>query len=84
MFPTLSTDRLVLREIFQEDAEAIYSNFSDDRVTKLYGMNTFTKLEEAENLINAFSSNFKQKRGMRWGIERKDKKGLIGTIGFNL
>ncbi|MBD8033388.1 MULTISPECIES: GNAT family N-acetyltransferase [Solibacillus] len=84
MFPTLSTDRLVLREIFQEDAEAIYSYFSDDRVTKHYGMNTFTNLEEAENLINAFSSNFTQKRGIRWGIERKNKKGLIGTIGFNL
>lgn len=23
------------------------------------------------------------KRGIRWGIERKETKGLIGTIGFN-
>lgn len=24
------------------------------------------------------------KRGIRWGIERKEETGLIGTIGFNL
>ena len=84
MFPSLSTDRLVLREIFQEDSEDIYSYFSDEQVTKHYGMHTFTSLQEAEKLIDTFSSNFTQKRGIRWGIERKDQKGLIGTIGFNL
>ena len=84
MFPTLTTDRLVLREISHQDAEDIYSYFSDERVTKYYGMNTFKNIEEAENLIEAFSSNFSQKRGIRWAIERKDTKGLIGTIGFNL
>lgn len=84
MFPTLTTERLILREIFQQDAQDIYSYFSDERVTKYYGMNTFVNLEEAENLISAFSSNSTQKKGIRWAIERKDTKGLIGTIGFNL
>ena len=84
MFPTLTTDRLVLREITQQDAQAIYACFSDEQVTKHYGMNTFKCIDEAEKLIQTFSANFTQKRGIRWAIERKDAKGLIGTIGFNL
>ncbi len=84
MFPTLDTERLLLREIQRDDAESIFSYFSNDIVTQHYGMNTFVKLEQAENLIDAFSKNFADKRGIRWGIEDKDSKRLIGTIGFNL
>ena len=84
MFPVLETERLLLREIVPQDAPHIYSFFSDDRVTKLYGINTFTNIEEAESLIASFSSNFDEKRGIRWGIEIKEQQGLIGTIGFNL
>jgi [ribosomal protein S5]-alanine N-acetyltransferase len=84
MFPTLESERLILREILPTDVATIYSIFSNEEVTKYYGMNTFEQLKQAENLIAAFSSNFQNKRGMRWGIERKDEPGLIGTIGFNL
>ncbi|KIL34410.1 acetyltransferase [Cohnella kolymensis] len=84
MIPTLETERLILREIHREDADSIFSYFSNDNVTRHYGMKTFEKLEQAENLIDAFSKNFTEKRGIRWGIEKKDSKGLVGTIGFNL
>ena len=83
MFPELKTARLRLREITQVDATDIFQTFSDNRVTKLYGLKTFVKLEEANQLIDAFATNFQHKRGIRWGIERKDEKGLIGTIGLN-
>ena len=84
MFPVLETERLTLREIVKEDEEAVYSIFSNDEVTKYYGMQTFEQVQQAESLIAAFTSNFENKRGVRWGIERKSVPGLIGTIGFNL
>lgn len=84
MFPNLETKRLVLREIKLQDAEQIYQVFSNDEVTKYYGMKTFEKLEQAEKVIEAFAISFKEKRGIRWGIEIKGEAGLIGTIGFNL
>lgn len=84
MFPTLGTERLILREILPADVDVIYSIFSNEEVTKYYGLKTFEQLEQAENLISAFTTNFQSKRGMRWGIERKGIPGLIGTIGFNL
>ena len=84
MFPTLETERLRLREIFTEDQNAIYNIFSNEQVTRYYGLKTFDQMKQAEDLIAAFATNFQNKRGMRWGIERKDNPGLIGTIGFNL
>ena len=84
MFPILETERLLLREILAEDRNAIYNIFSNKEVTKYYGLKTFEQVTQAENLITAFSSNFQNKRGMRWGIERQGMPGLIGTIGFNL
>ena len=84
MFPTLESERLILREIHPTDVEAIYSIFSNEQVTKYYGLKTFDHLKQAEDLIEAFATNFQSKRGLRWGIERKGAPGLIGTIGFNL
>lgn len=84
MFPTLESERLLLREIHSTDVEAIYSIFSNEEVTKYYGLKTFDHIKQAEDLIEAFTTNFQSKRGLRWGIERKGTPGLIGTIGFNL
>ena len=83
MFPNIETDRLRLREITYEDAADLFRCFSNHHVTQHYGIDTFTTIEQAEKLIASFSKSFKEKRGIRWGIERKEAKGLIGTIGFN-
>lgn len=83
MFPTLETERLVLREINKKDANAIYSTFSHDDVIRYYGQEKLTSIEEAENIINIFATTYSGKRGIRWGIERKDNQELIGTIGFH-
>jgi ribosomal-protein-alanine N-acetyltransferase len=83
MFPIIETDRLILREITYEDASDLLRCFSNNHVTQYYGIDTFTTIEQAEKLIESFSKSFKEKRGIRWGIERKEAKGVIGTIGFN-
>ncbi|MCM3602797.1 GNAT family N-acetyltransferase [Robertmurraya korlensis] len=83
MFPTLETERLVLREISKEDAEAIFACFSNVNVTRYYGQDTLENIEQAEAFVNFFANSFKENRGIRWGIELKGTQGLIGTIGFN-
>ena len=84
MFPTLETERLVLREIVPEDAQNIYSYFSNEDVIKYYGRDAMTQIAEAETLVQTFATNFSQKKAIRWAIERKDEAGLIGTIGIHL
>jgi ribosomal-protein-alanine N-acetyltransferase len=83
MFPTLETERLILREITTEDAKAIFSSFSNDEVTRYYGQDSMESIEEAEKIIDIFETNYVEKRGIRWGIQRKDDQEVIGTIGFH-
>ncbi|KOO51091.1 GNAT family N-acetyltransferase [Viridibacillus arvi] len=83
MFPILETERLLLREITTDDAEDIFAYFSNDNVTRYYGQDTFKDIQQAEKVVELFSKNYAEKRGIRWGIQRKGIKGIIGTIGFH-
>ncbi|MGN4126012.1 GNAT family N-acetyltransferase [Lysinibacillus sphaericus] len=83
MFPTLETERLLLREIKKEDAQGIFNCFSNNDVTQFYGQDTLESVEQAEQFVEFFSKIHMEKRGIRWGIEIKGSAGIIGTIGFN-
>lgn len=83
MFPILETERLILREITKEDVIEIFACFSNEQVTRYYGAEPFQKIEQAAELIEHFSKNYEEKRGVRWGIVKKKTKRLIGTVGFN-
>ncbi|WP_336771941.1 GNAT family N-acetyltransferase [Paenibacillus sp. MMO-58] len=84
MFPILETDRLLLREITIEDKADIFACFSNKQVTRYYGQESFEHMDQAQALIVYFATGYAEKRGIRWGIELKETKKLIGTIGFNL
>jgi ribosomal-protein-alanine N-acetyltransferase len=83
MFPTLETERLLLRKISKDDADGIFACFSNENVTKYYGQETLESIEQAEAFVDFFANSYKEKRGIRWGIEIKGTQGIIGTIGFN-
>lgn len=83
MFPRLETERLVLREITKDDAKGIFGCFSNENVTRYYGQEILENLEQAEAFVEFFSNSYKEKKGIRWGIEIKGIQGIIGTIGFN-
>jgi [ribosomal protein S5]-alanine N-acetyltransferase len=83
MFPILETERLVLREITEADAAGIFACFSNADVTKYYGQETLENIEQAKGFVTFFSDSYRDKRGIRWGIEIKDSKEFIGTVGFN-
>lgn len=83
MFPTLETERLRLREITPYDRENLFEYLSNEDVIKYYGQEAFVHLTQAEALIDFFATNFRENRGIRWGIERKGAQGLIGTVGFH-
>lgn len=57
--------------------------FQDANVTRYYGLEPFDSMEQAEKMIGWFKDQYHDKKGSRWGIERKDANGIIGTIGFN-
>lgn len=83
MFPILRTPRTTLREITEADADTIFDCFSQEEVIKYYGQEKFTTFQEALVLIDIFAENYRNQKGLRWGIERLDTGELIGTVGLN-
>lgn len=83
MFPVLETKRLIMREITMQDAVPIYEYLSMSEVTRYYGRENLESLEQAEEIVALFDTNYRERRGIRWGIVRKDNGQFIGTVGFH-
>jgi ribosomal-protein-alanine N-acetyltransferase len=80
-FPIIETKRLILREIINDDAEAIYQYLSDEDVNRYLEGNT-DSVEEAEGYISWCRDTYNHNTDIRWGIELKENGKLIGDCGF--
>jgi ribosomal-protein-alanine N-acetyltransferase len=81
-FPVLETERLRLRMIRPGDVTAVYEIFGDEAVTRYYGLETYTSIEQATERITLYRQNFNKRKSLRWGITFKDDDWLLGTIGI--
>jgi len=81
-FPTLSTQRLVLREILPHDAEDIFGIFSDSEVMTYYDSQPMTTLHEAKAMIDRFGALRQNDSGCRWGLTLKGSDKIVGTCGI--
>jgi ribosomal-protein-alanine N-acetyltransferase len=77
-FPEIITERLVLREITEKDAESIYKLLSNPEVIKYDTFELFTDIKQAEDLIECFNEEFRKKRAIFWGISLKNESEIIG------
>ena len=81
-FPEIKTDRLLLRRLKKEDAEAILNLRSDKNVMKYIGKDPIKTLTEAIQFFNLVNESLITNNGITWAITLKEKPGkLIGTIG---
>lgn len=82
-FPCLETKRLLLRDATIKDTEAVFTVFSDSKVTQFHDMDTLTRIDDAIKVIERRKQGFESGRGIRWGIARKDDNYIIGSCGFS-
>lgn len=82
-FPILTTPRLILTKIEEDDTKRLFELFSDKTVVKYYDLEAFETQVQATSLIQAFESRYEQQLGIRWAIRLKGTNELIGTCGFN-
>ncbi len=80
-FPVIKTERLILREITDKDAEDIFQIRADEEVMKYYGHYPYKNISEAMEMIDIVKNGFKKKEGIRWGFTFHDSDKLIGTGG---
>lgn len=81
-FPTLTTDRLILRQTGRADADSLLCLFSDPAVVEFYDIDAFHNRAQAEELIDLHQTLLESKRGIRWGITLRESGTLVGTAGF--
>lgn len=81
-FPTLTTERLRLRELLPADAPALYAMRSDERVMAHIGRPRATTLQDTEELIARIAKDRAENSGITWGLTLLDADALIGTIGY--
>lgn len=82
-FPAIETPRLVLRELREGDADAVFTLFRDPAVTRYHDLDTFTEIAQAREVIARVRRRFAERTGIRWAITRRDEDVVIGTGGFN-
>jgi ribosomal-protein-alanine N-acetyltransferase len=79
-FPTLTTERLTLRQPLESDAQQIFLLRSDAIVNKYLDRQPTRTVEEALHFIRKVNENFKNNEGLYWAITQRENEKLIGTI----
>lgn len=81
-FPTLKTDRLILRQVTKDDAGSLLKYLSDKDVMKFVGLEPFESIDDALDEISWYQSISEKRTGIRWGITLKGQGEVIGSCGF--
>jgi len=81
-FPTLTTDRLVLRKITMEDAPELFFMRTDDRVMKYIERPRPKDISDTHAFITLIDEREKENVLVTWGIALKGETKLIGTVCF--
>jgi [ribosomal protein S5]-alanine N-acetyltransferase len=82
-FPTLETERLVLRQIVPTDAEELYRIFNDEESMCYWSCRPFRSVTQADQLIKSMARAFLEESGIHWAITLRNEDRLIGKCGYN-
>ena len=78
----IETERLILRFLRMEDADAVYQGWaSDPRVTQYLTWKAHTDLSQTRRMLSKWIAFYPFPDFWRWGIERREDHALIGTVG---
>lgn len=81
-FPTLETERLVLRQLVLADQNDLFRLRSDTRLMRYIARPLAKTVADAVLLIDDFAQASRNNERITWGIALKTAPHIIGTIGF--
>lgn len=76
----IKTQRLILRALTEDDADAIYALRSDPLTFKYVDIKPYETIERANRFIKAVKKDIDLKEALFWGIEHRDEQVVIGTV----
>lgn len=77
--PTLETDRLILRKMTLDDAEAVFAYASDPEVTRYVLWETHRSVEDSRAFLELAISKYESGGKPDWGIVYKGDHRFVGT-----
>jgi ribosomal-protein-alanine N-acetyltransferase len=80
LFPELSTERLVLRQLTFDDKKAIFRLRSNKEINEFIQRETLKNLNQAEGFIQTCLDEFEKENRVFWAMVLEDSDQLIGTI----
>lgn len=84
MKPHFETERLILREIFAEDAERLFLLDRDPEVMKYIGVPVVQKISETEEIIRKIRKQYEENGIGRWAVIEKQSNLFIGWSGLKI
>jgi len=82
-FPTLETDRLLLRKMTPQDVTALLKHFGNPEVIKFIDMQPIKTIEQADEWLRWMGGFFAARDGLRWGVVLKADGSFIGSGGLH-
>jgi len=82
MQPKIETERLILREILPEDAEAMFEMDSDPDVHLYLGNEPVKDIEQINNVIQFIRKQYIDNGIGRWAVVLKESNEFIGWCGL--
>lgn len=79
-FPTLTTDRMILRKTKIEDAEEVFIMRSDPGLLAYVDRDPAKTIDEARAFIQLITDNLDNNVGVSWAMTLKDSDKMIGAI----
>ena len=79
----LKTNRLTLRDIRIQDAEAIFKMRSNGMVNQFIGRESMKGVSSAKELVEKTLKTYTEKKAIAWAGILRENQEIIGTCGFN-
>lgn len=79
-FPTLKTDRLLLRQLVVNDDERIFEYQSNEENFEFVDMPIYTSIEETQNYVTKMNAGVSSNQWIIWGIADAKTNSVLGTI----
>ena len=80
--PSLETDRLILRKMTLNDAEAVFAYASDPEVTRYVVFDTHRSIKDSKAFLQLVLEQYESGGEAVWGIVYKGDHCFVGTCGF--
>ena len=81
-FPTIITQRLVLRQLRDDDVHELFALRTDERVNRFLDRPLPKSLNDVREFIAKVNQMTHDNAGLYWVITRKNEDKLLGTIGL--